>query len=337
MDIVVTPLDTADGAAAEQAYQIMLAAEAQEVDLPLCRDAVFGTFRHPWPGNHRERFLAYVEGVAVGYLEVSLPTLDNLENAELEVNVLPAYRRRGIGRMLFEHATAVARENGRKRLQAMSVQSLPGGVKRDEAGVGFAESLGFKAALTDVRRRLVVSTVDDAVLADLLAKAWERAAGYSLVQWRDEAPEEYINDIAYLDGRLFSDAPSGDLALEAQKMDAARIRAGEVARMARKRRLYQTGVRHDATDRLVAFTALDFTNTVPEHALQQITIVDPDHRGHRLGTVVKVANYQFVREREPAMERIDTWNAGVNDYMISINEAMGFRPLDGWVNWQLEL
>ena len=34
---------------------------------------------------------------------------------------------------------------------------------------------------------------------------------------------------------------------------------------------------------------------------------------------------------------MDTWNAAVNDHMISINEAMGFRPVDGWNNFQLNL
>jgi hypothetical protein len=34
---------------------------------------------------------------------------------------------------------------------------------------------------------------------------------------------------------------------------------------------------------------------------------------------------------------IDTWNAAVNDHMIAINEAIGYRPVDGWINWQQEI
>jgi hypothetical protein len=34
---------------------------------------------------------------------------------------------------------------------------------------------------------------------------------------------------------------------------------------------------------------------------------------------------------------INTWNAAVNDHMISINEALGFRPVDALVNWQQEV
>jgi hypothetical protein len=34
---------------------------------------------------------------------------------------------------------------------------------------------------------------------------------------------------------------------------------------------------------------------------------------------------------------IDTWNAATNAFMIAINEEMGFRPVDSWINWQQEV
>ena len=64
----------------------------------------------------------------------------------------------------------------------------------------------------------------------------------------------------------------------------------------------------------------------PWHAWQNITIVDPLHRGHRLGALIKVANLRYVLEARPNLEIIDTGNAYVNSYMISINEEMGFQP-----------
>jgi RimJ/RimL family protein N-acetyltransferase len=73
---------------------------------------------------------------------------------------------------------------------------------------------------------------------------------------------------------------------------------------------------------------------VSDQAWQLITLVDPDHRGHRLGTVVKIENLRYILSHEPALRVIDTYNAAVNDHMISINEAMGFRPVDGLVSWQ---
>ncbi|BCB85543.1 GNAT family N-acetyltransferase [Phytohabitans suffuscus] len=339
MDIAVKPMDPADETAVEQAYQIVEAAVAVDVPdfPPVGRQRFLADLRHPWPGHAHERALAMIDGVAAGYATVEMPLLDNLENAEAEITVHPDHRRRGVGRALYEHVRSVVRGAGRKHLMVMAVEALPGGVARGEAGGAFATAMGAKGALTDVRRRLDVTEVDDADLGRQLAAAWERADGYSLVRWRGATPEEIIDDIAYLDGRLLTDAPMGDLAWEAEKIDADRVRAIDAVIAARGRRRYSTGVRHDESGKVVAFTTIDLPGTVDWHAFQQITIVEPAHRGHRLGTVVKLENFAYARAHEPGLRAIDTWNAGVNDHMISINEAMGFRPVDGWQNWQHDL
>ncbi|MFC0533562.1 GNAT family N-acetyltransferase [Phytohabitans kaempferiae] len=339
MDIAVKPLDPADEKAVEQAYQVVEAAIAADVPdfPPVGRQRFLAELRHPWPGASHERAVATIDGAAAGYVVIELPQLDNLDNADADLTVHPEFRRRGVGRALYDHVRGVVRGLGRKRIMGMSVETLPGGVARDEAGGAFATAMGAKGALTDVRRRLDVTTVDDADLDRQLAAAWERAGGYSIVQWKGATPEEIIDDVAYLDGRLLTDAPMGDLAWEAENVDASRIRAIDAVVAARGRRRYHTAMRHDESGKVVSFTTIDFAGTADWHAFQQITIVDPTHRGHRLGTVAKIENLRYTRVYEPGLRVIDTWNAGVNDHMISINEAMGFRPVDAWQNWQHDL
>ena len=63
----------------------------------------------------------------------------------------------------------------------------------------------------------------------------------------------------------------------------------------------------------------------------------PEHRGHRLGTLVKVANLYHARAERPELLVIDTCNADSNPYMVRINEAMGFRPHCRTTDWQLDL
>jgi GNAT superfamily N-acetyltransferase len=303
----------------------------------MCWQSFLGSLRHPMPGRRGRHFLARVDGVPAGYLYIVLPDLDNTENAAVEVYVPPEHRRRGVGRVLYERAVSVAKEEGRKRLIGDTIDTLPGGVRRPSAGAEFARALGAKAALTDVRRRLDLTTVDEDGLSEQLARAWLHAEGYSLVWWRDVVPAEYIDDIAYLDGRLVTDAPMGDLAWEAEVVDRRRIRGAEAANRARQRRRYNTGVRHNESGRVVSFTTLDFEHCPADHAWQQITIVDPSHRGHRLGTIVKIENLRYARVHEPALRFIDTWNAAANAHMIAINEQVGFRTVDSWINWQLDL
>jgi GNAT superfamily N-acetyltransferase len=339
MDIAVTALDVTDDAAVERAYKIMSAAVAADLPdfPPVCRQRFLGGLRHPMPGNQPRQALAHLDGLPVGYLHVDLPQLDNTDNASADLVVHPDHRQRGVGRALHEHAVRLIREQGRKRLFGMSVKELAGGPTRSGAGAAFATTMGATSALVDVRRRLDVTALDETALDRMLADAWSRAGGYSLAQWQGPAPEEYVNDVAYLDGRLLEDAPMGELEWEPEKVDAARVRAVEEGLKARGRRGYHSGIRHDASGRLVAWTTLDFGATSPWHAFQQITIVEPGHRGHRLGTIVKIENLRYAMAHEPRLRAVDTWNAAVNDHMISINEAMGFRPVDGWDNWQLSL
>jgi len=339
MDIVVAPLDVTDDAAVERAYEIVAASEAADLpDLPPhCRTQFVGALRHPMPGSLPHFALARVDGVPAGYLSIDLPQLENTDNAEIDLHVHPRHRRQGVGRALHEYAVRLLREQGRKWLTSATVTTLPGGPQRPEAPAAFAAATGAKAALVDVRRRLDVTTVDQAELDRLLAAAWPRAEGYSLVRWIGDTPERDLDDIGYLDGRLIEDAPMGDLAWGPAQVDADRVRGIEKALNLRGRRRYHCAMRHDATGRIAAWTLLDFGASSPWHAYQQITIVEPRHRGHRLGTIIKIENLRYALANEPGLRVVDTWNAAVNDHMISINEAIGFRPVDSWTNWQLDL
>jgi hypothetical protein len=74
-----------------------------------------------------------------------------------------------------------------------------------------------------------------------------------------------------------------------------------------------------------------------EHCWQGNTIVDPEHRGHRLGTILKVENHRQLRSYRPRMRYVHTWNAEVNAHMIAINEAVGYRAVDRWIAYQKKL
>ena len=92
--------------------------------------------------------------------------------------------------------------------------------------------------------------------------------------------------------------------------------------------------RSPASGRLVAWTTLAGPEDTPAHLWQNITIVDPEHRGHRLGMVVKLENLRHAREHRPELTAVDTSNASSNEHMLAINVAMGFRAIDSWMQWQ---
>ncbi|NJP31527.1 GNAT family N-acetyltransferase [Micromonospora thermarum] len=339
MSIAVTPYDAADPAAIDEAHRIAVAVTTVDLpDFPVpTRDEFAAYARHPMPGYVVTRALARLGGVAAGHLEVRFPQLDNTGNASVNLTVHPEHRRRGVGRALLAYAVEVAREHGRKRLYCDTVVALPDGPARPEAGGAFAAAAGAHAALAEVRRRLDVTALDHAALDALLAGARARSTGYRTVGWHGPVPEEYVADVARLESRMNTDAPIGDLTLEAENIDAGRIRATEEALAARGRRTYHYGAVEEASGRLVAWTMVDVSPGSPWHAWQQTTIVDPDHRGHRLGLLVKIENLRYALANEPQLRAVDTWNAAVNEHMIQINEQMGFRPVDGWTDWQLTI
>jgi GNAT superfamily N-acetyltransferase len=243
----------------------------------------------------------------------------------VELSVLPSARRQGVGRALHALAVARTRALGRSYLIGPTVQRHPD-------GAAFATAMGAAAGLEELRSRLDVRALDPDRVESLLAEAWTHADGYQLLQWTGVPPEEIIEDVAHLDSRLSVDAPVGDLAWEPEKVDREKVRQAELSRIARGRMSYNTGALRDG--RLVAWTAIAGPVDEPAQAWQNITLVDPGHRGRRLGLIVKLANLEHVRKLRPGLEVIDTFNAATNEHMLAINRTMGFRVVESVLQWQ---
>ncbi|MDI1465816.1 GNAT family N-acetyltransferase [Catellatospora sp. KI3] len=339
MTLTITRLTADDAASIEQWFQATEEVRRHEVPhFPPMTPALVRQFlTHPYPGRLHLWHVALRDGMPVGRVDVNLPTEDNLKTLSFTIEVDPRFRRQGIGRQLLDFVLSVAADHGRTVLMSHSALSLPGLPARDEAGAAFGAATGFSSTLPEVQRRLELASVDEAVLADLLASAWAKAEGYRLVRWHDDTPDDLVDGMAYLDSRLVTDAPMGDLQVEAELADRARMREIEQVERDRGRMTWRTGAVHEQTGQLAAFTAITTHDSIPWHAWQQITIVDPDHRGHRLGTLVKLENLRMFRAESPGVEVIDTFNAAENSYMIAINDQMGFRPVCAAQNWQREL
>jgi GNAT superfamily N-acetyltransferase len=284
-------------------------------------------------GECTELWVGLLDGQPVVSGDLTLPTLDNEANATIDVRVLEDQRRHGWGSAMLAHLVDRARNASRRRVFGEVEEPLDG--SEDAAGVGFVRAVGARPVLTDIRRVLDVSQVDDEQLASLSDDAWKHADGYSLVQWIDRAPEEIVDDLAELTGRMSVDVPLEDMEWGAERYDAARVRAREESVIAMGRRRVVTAARHEATGRLVAYTDIGVNAKRPRVAYQWDTLVRSDHRGHRLGLLIKASNLRLLRETTPGAELVNTWNAEVNTHMIAINEALGFRAVQRERQWEL--
>lgn len=328
--MTIAQLDPADSAAMGRWYDLRVAVSRHDLpDFPApSRQEHTARFEYPLPALAEEALLARDGDRVVGAASYLLPQTENLSTAYLELIVHPQYRRRGIGTELLEEVFAAARRQHRSLIEIETVRALPGGVVRDEAGYRYLTNRGHQPGMTSIRSRCQIADSEG-------DEAPTQADGYSLVQWRDAVPDEIIEDVAALQSRLLLDAPSGDLTVEQEVYDAARVRGQEATELGRGHRAYSTAARHDATGQIVARTKVAFEGTEAAHARQRITIVEPAHRGRRLGLVVKSANHAYARANEPALRVIDAWNAEDNTHMRAVNAQLGFQPVDGWSVFQL--
>jgi GNAT superfamily N-acetyltransferase len=330
------PIDPSDEKAIRHWYELRGAATSADWpnDPPPCWVHELGSFRNPWPGEVRTTWLARVDGSVVGGCVLTLPMLDNLHNSGGEILVAPEHRRCGIGRALLDHLRAEAAWQGRIRIVAWVARPLDP-TAPDPAG-RFAAKAGAVPALVQTLRRLDIDSVDPAVLAELDAQARARSGGYSLVQWVGSTPPQWLAGMAYLTARMSTDAPLDHLRWDAEFYDAARMQGRDASCLTCGLHMVTTAV-VDRAGQLVAYTQIVGDATSRWHAWQWDTIVAPEHRGHRLGTLIKVANLKFARAQRPELRVIDTCNADSNPYMVAINDAMGFRPHRRMIDWQLDL
>ncbi|MFB6719921.1 GNAT family N-acetyltransferase [Kribbella sp. NPDC056345] len=334
--MAITQLKSGDAAAMGQWYDMAVAVTRHDLPgIPTpSRQQHLGRFEHSSPAMIEETLLSWDGDRVVGVASYQLPQSENLSLVYLELIVHPQHRRRGIGTALLAEVYAVARRHGRRLIEVQAVRALPGGVARDESAYRYLTNRGHRPGSTSLRSHCQVA---DRSSSDekLLAEAWPHADGYSLVQWRDVAPEEIVEDIAALQSRLMLDAPTGDLTVDQQVYDVARVRRQEASELSRGHRAYSTAARHDASGQVVARTKLAFETDDNTQARQRITIVEPAHRGRRLGLIVKAANHEYARSREPELRVIEAWNAEDNTPMRTVNARLGFHPVDTWSVFQL--
>ena len=70
---------------------------------------------------------------------------------------------------------------------------------------------------------------------------------------------------------------------------------------------------------------LDRTDDI---AYQDDTLVMPDHRGHQLGTLLKLTTLEMIADDHPERRLLHTWVASTNAPMQAVNRAFGFVPVD---------
>jgi GNAT superfamily N-acetyltransferase len=253
--------------------------------------------------------------------------------------VHPDFRNRGIGTALMEHVEAESLAAGRGIIQSgaphraseegeqLTAPTGFGKVPLNDPGVRFFRKHGY--GLEQVHRvSHLYLPFDPERLAQMRAEAEAKAGpDYRVHTWVSPTPERWLDGVAAINARMATDLPAGGLELDQEVWDAERVRHEE-ERSASVGRIRLVAVaEHVPSGKLVGLNGLSMSADVTRPVHQGLTLVLTEHRGHRLGMLLKLANMAQLAEVRPEAPFILTGNAEENRPMLDVNEAVGFVPV----------
>ena len=140
-------------------------------------------------------------------------------------------------------------------------------------------------------------------------------------------PEDLVQSLCVLLGQLAVDAPTGAVDFDEEAMTPQRYAENVATVKAMGRARYETLAL--TPDRLVvAQSTLAMPLSGSTTVFQWGTFVHREHRGHQLGLATKAANLRAVQAARDDLTLVTTQNGETNGYMVSINERMGFEPVE---------
>lgn len=280
--------------------------------------------------------------VARGYVE-TIPEGDG--TGWLGTQVLPSHRRSGIGTALADHLEAIAREWGLSKAIVYTVSKAGpgprldsptgfGSVPRENGEVQFLLGRGYRLEQVE-RASLLELPVDVTGLLDSASSA--SGADYRLHTWIGDTPPRWRSDIATLLTRMSTDAPTAGLEEPEDVWTVERLLESEALHADDPRTELSAAVEHVPTGRLVGFTVLNAPRELDRAVGQEDTLVLREHRGNRLGMLLKLANLAHLQQQRPGHPVVVTFNAEENRHMLSVNEAVGFVALGHEGAWKKDL
>lgn len=298
----------------------------------------------------KPHYAIYQDGVVVGGFNLGLPRKDNKnlayvwpwaqnQDAEILEYALTEAEKIALShsRTTLINYTDHSSEPEESSPHALVAPTGIGIVDVTEPAVAARLSAGWKLEQGE-RYSVLDLPAPAALLTELEAQAASKASGdYHLISWQDRTPEEFIAGHCTLQQAMSTDAPSAGLDVEGTDYTPQRLAHFEDSLNERGRGYLVVAAQHNETGEIAGFTRVEYELDNPVPVFQEETLVLNAHRGHSLGMWVKAAMLQQLTQLRPDAQRLHTWNAGENSYMLNINVALGFTKRGISSAWQKKL
>lgn len=282
------------------------------------------------PGEHRVMWFAESQtapgsGAAPEVLGSVSILLVGADTAVLALIVRPDARRGSVGRELLR--AAAWRANAERRRTLMVEVMVDNAVK-------FYEAYGFRRTMTEVRHLLNLSDVDWLRTEELAGRL---ATGYQVEYLPDGPPEDMIEAYARAKQDLRG-VPGTDQDIDRiVEIETNRLRASLATLRRRGLRPHVVVAVHERTGQIAGLTEVVVPTHRPERADQYDTLVVPTHRGYGLGLAIKARLLLALRDHEPQLQDVQTWQGVEMEQMARVNAVLGFTPDREWYEYEVEV
>lgn len=285
-------------------------------------------------------------GVILGAVKLMISNEPGAAAIEFDPIVDPAHWGEGVEDAIYEAVVAEAHARGILTIQSWTLH------RPDTRGPRVSPPTGFGSIPAQDRQTIFMlehgftleqvernSSFDlgapptglRTMLADAMAHAGD---DYRLISWSSPTPPQLQRGLADLLARMSTDAPSAGMVVDEQHWDAQRVQRRDARHRAQGLTVSVAAVLHVPTGAIAAYNELAIGGDRTGATQQYGTLVVKEHRGLRLGTIVKCANLLRWRELVPESPRVSTFNAEENRHMLDINEAIGFVPVSYAGAWK---
>ncbi|MCP4421791.1 MAG: GNAT family N-acetyltransferase [Chloroflexi bacterium] len=260
---------------------------------------------------------------------IFINTEENQHLGQMTLDVLPAYRQQGIGRLLFSRIVETTQKESRQLLIGNTSGQVP-------AGTIFAEHIGAMKGLEAHTNQLVLAELDQNLTQGWIERTKQNDSDFELGFWNGSYPEEELTAVAELN-QVMNSQPKGDLDVEDIHWTPEQLRQIEQMLFASGRQRWTYYARHKESRNFAGYTEIIWSPSRPEILQQGDTAVFPRFRNHGIGRALKAAMLEKIVAEQSEAKFIRTGNADANVPMLRINNELGFKPYQSEIVWQLKV